>query len=162
GAGPAEVFFDDLTVGPVTGDLPPLPAPSALPEPSDEGDPDGDRPEIARAPEGIRMDRNHLSKNGYPWFPTIIHAPGADPAQLRRHGFDVVAANIEDKKTANEAVKMGFLLMPRVGLSDEDGPKETAQVLEQIGRYPAKDSVAFWNLGEGLGLSPDFEERTKE
>ncbi len=122
GPGPTEVYLDSLRVEPVSpaeaeafaksvrardrGELPPLPTagPAAA----------GEEPETKAGPP-IAMHRNLLTRQGRPWLPTIIRAPGSDPVKLRRAGFDVVAIPAEAEPGAIKATAAtGLALMPEI------------------------------------------------
>ena len=85
GEGETEVFLDELSVGPV---------PTALTRARAEPPKGPSVRTIADRPRGpnepleavqpglnskIRLDRNRLTKDGYPWFFTAVRAPDADP-----------------------------------------------------------------------------------
>ena len=55
----------------------------------------------------FRLERNLLEKRGsetgfVPWFPTAIDAPGANPVELRRAGFDVL---VDDGQTRSRTAQ---------------------------------------------------------
>lgn len=158
GPGDSEVFLDDLTVSPVPAAAltPPVPAPQP-PAP----DPSG--PVAEAAPPRLQFQRNRLSREGFPWFPTIVSAPGADLQTLRRYGSDVLATDLDDDpQTAREAVRLGFLLMPRLGRTADGQLRDPAEILAALRQYPDRAAVAFWDLGEGLGAAPDPRARKAE
>jgi hypothetical protein len=158
GPGAAEVFLDDLTVRPVPA--------AALPPPVAGGGPDAPDPAgppAAPTPPRIELRRNRLMRDGFPWIPTIISAPGADLETLRRYGFDVLATDLDDDpRTAREAARLGFLLMPRVERAKAGEPSDPETLLAAMRQYPLRDAVAFWDLGEGLGKALDPEARKAE
>ncbi|MGE5756864.1 MAG: hypothetical protein ACM35G_14305, partial [Planctomycetaceae bacterium] len=165
GEGESEVFLDELTVAPVA---PALVAAHALPR--------SDAPAAPKAAEGakdarpsaagsapVRLDRNRLRRNGYDWFATIIHAPGADVAALRSAGFDVLAEDVHaDADRIRDAIRRGFLLMPSLAGPPGGPAPELAEVIEAAASYPERGSVAFWDLGERLGHAPDLRVRQDE
>ncbi|AMV37657.1 hypothetical protein [Planctomyces sp. SH-PL62] len=174
GQGGAEVFLDNLSVGPVAPEIvaswtPPGAGPArpeALPElpaaaPAAVAE-DGARGKFDR----IRLDRNYLSRLGddqrvRPWFPTAVEAPGADVTELRRYGFDVlIDGHDADRDRLAEAVERGFLLMPR--LSRPKPGEGIEGQLKQVTDYPFKDSTAFWMLGEDLGRNRERKVRDEE
>lgn len=171
GAGASEVFLDDLSITPVRGDVleawskpesrngpGPRPAPGAV----------AGRQSTAKGanPPVVRLDRNRLRRLAevgkyHDWLPTAIDAPGADPAELRRYGFDVL---VDDRKSDPEwikaALEKGFLLMPRLtSLSSRTDP---AALLAEVNAYPHKQAVAFWQIGEGLGRKREIKARDEE
>jgi hypothetical protein len=155
--GDAEVFLDDLAISPVpasavaeAANLPIARAPEGGPA----------TPGEARPGAGIKMNNNRLSRDGYDWVPTIIRAPGADLSVLRKMGPDVLALDLnDDPEMAREAVRLGFRLMPMIDGRSGDGLREVPSILADVAAYPARDAVAFWNLGEDLGAPPDLEAR---
>ncbi len=94
-----------------------------------------------------------LQKDGKDWFPRIISAPGADFEQLRRAGPDVLAVDPDlDPETIAQAVKLGYLLMPRLDVESGADPQAPLAM-------PLRESVAFWNLGTDLGGHHDLAVR---
>lgn len=158
--GESEVFLDDLEISPVPRELL---AGNATTSP----------PAAARAGSGptrpgstvprIRLEANFLERlspagNYVPWFPTAIHAPGANITELRRAGFDVLAEDSTEPARLKSAVGRGFLLAPRLDLGDAD-PALAIQAIESI---PERDSVAFLRLGEGLGRRREIAPREQQ
>ncbi|WP_165070287.1 hypothetical protein [Paludisphaera rhizosphaerae] len=175
GQGGAEVFLDDMTVGPVSPATaaswkPPGAAPARAAvaaanvpasSPAAAADPES-RPKFDR----IRLDGDRLRRLGEDgrlrdWFPTAVDAPGADVTELRRYGFDVLADSFDaDKDRLQEAVERGFVLMPRLsrlGPDDEDDRR-----LAEVREFPFADSVAFWDLGRDLGRNRESKVREAE
>ena len=102
---------------------------------------------------GVALERNRLKRNGDDWFVTAIEAPGADVAELRKAGFDVLAESINaDPERFRAAVDAGFLLQPNL-VSVEGEPLEPSQALAAAAAFPFRDEVAFWGLGDQLGRS---------
>ncbi len=168
GSGASEVFLDDLSVAPVPGEL--LKA-WTTPE-ARQSQPDkpaaGSRPGAGKTVIDplVRLDRNRLRRRGedrklHDWLPTAIDAPGADVTELRRYGFDLL---VDDRKSDPEriktAIEKGFLLMPRLSaISSQTDPDK---LLAEVGKYPHKDFVAFWQIGEGLGRKREMKSRDEE
>lgn len=172
GPGDTEVFLDDLTVEPVPLDAEiapsPTPAPDAPEGPApdmaglDDGPPDHDGPATGQR---VELIRNRLKKDGQDWFFTSIEAPGADIDALRAAGFDVLEVRLDtDPEILRRAVAAGFMLMPRLEArpGDPDGPLDGSRALSAASSFPEKDAVAFWNLGESLGLDRDLATRKAE
>jgi hypothetical protein len=168
---PTEIFLDELSVAPVPPEAvavePPAPgeenpqektaaaAAGAAASPATVPVPDGGaRPVAPRPGSRIALERNRLKRNGYDWIVTAIEAPGADVAELRKAGFDILVDPINARpERFREAVGQGFLLQPRLSIDDQ--PMEPAQALEAAASFPFRDSVAFWDLGEALGRDDD-------
>ncbi|MDX2035771.1 MAG: hypothetical protein SFX72_03910 [Isosphaeraceae bacterium] len=169
GPGETTVYLDDLQIGPV---LPAVAAehrrmienadspeakPSEVPRPA----------EVAEAPRPtvespIRFDRNGLTRQGLPWVFTAVRAPGADPEQIRRAGFDVLAVSADsDAEELKAATATGLLLMPELDGASSRMLDPTAAV-ERAKSFPARDAVAFWSLGRRLGLPKDLPSRERE
>lgn len=164
GAGDTEVELDELTVGPLT------PRPETRPEPDPEtgrvtrpastagpSQPEPpERPSSSEEPSAssrVRVAGSILQKDGKDWFPRIISAPGADIEQLRRAGPDVLVVDpSHDRETLEQAVKLGYLLMPRLKADSSADPQAPLGV-------PLKESVAFWDLGSDLGGDHDLSAR---
>ena len=162
GAGDTEVFLDELVVGPV----PPEVAEAHADDPEE-----GDAPTVpataatASAARGLapaRLDRNRLKRRGedglyHDWLFTAIDAPGADLASLHDAAFDVLIDDINaDPKRFDDATRRGFLLMPRLSAATAADPDK---VFEAAARFPARESVFAWSLGDHLGLSADLKAR---
>ena len=112
----------------------------------------------------IRLDQNRLKLEGRPWFVTLISAPGADPAVLRKAAFRVLAIPAgAEPEVARRAAGAGMLLMPGLALRTPDGTRRAPEeVLADAARFPELPSVAFWDFGHGLGSRPDPEARAAE
>jgi hypothetical protein len=168
GEGETEVYLDELTVGPI----PPALAEKPRTEPARGSGPSvrtiADRPRGPNEPleavapglnTRIRLDRNRLTKDGYPWFFTAVRAPDADPASLRRVGCDVlVTPKDASEATIKAAIGSGMLLIPEL-----TGPKDRTladadRLLSEASVFPGKDAVAFWSLGENMarGIDPEI------
>ncbi|HEY2159599.1 MAG TPA: hypothetical protein VGH33_28505, partial [Isosphaeraceae bacterium] len=167
GPGPTEVYLDALRVEPVapkeaeafakavrardSGEMPPLPAATG-----------GDAPE-ARPGPAIAMHRNLLTRQGHPWLPTIIRAPWADPIKLRRAGFDVSAIPADAEPAAiKAAAATGLALMPEIDPGRDGSGLAPEKIRRLVEQFPARDSVAFWSLGRGLGATISLEARKRE
>ena len=168
GSGASEVFLDDLSVAPVPAELlKSWTAPEAR-KSSPEKPVAGSRPGAGKTVIDplLRLDRNLLRRLGedrkyHDWLPTAIDAPGADVTELRRYGFDLL---VDDRKSDPEriktAIEKGFLLMPR--LSPISSKTDPANCSTEVEKYPYKDSVAFWQIGEGLGRKRELKTREEE
>lgn len=185
GPGPTEVFLDDLRVEPVAaataqafarsirardaGELPPLPgararavsAPGDAPAPAEEPEPGAGPTPKSGSP--VAMVRNVLTRDGLPWLPTIVRAPGADPVKLRRAGFDVLAIPADAEAEAiKEAAATGLFLMPEVDAGKDGVGHDPNRIRQLVEQFPAARSVAFWSLGRGLGSTISLEARRRE
>ncbi|QDV34167.1 hypothetical protein [Tautonia plasticadhaerens] len=177
GAGETEVLVDSLRVEPVPSEL--LGTGVDLADGGGEGiDPGGAEavgPGPGRAGDGedgrifaqarVRYARNRLElldepqRAYFPWLPTIIDAPGADPQELRRFGFDVYAVRPgASAEEVGRAADSGMLLMPMLG-DPLLGAADSDRIRAAVASYPRRESVAFWHLGEELGGRDDPEAR---
>ncbi len=169
GPGPTEVYLDSLRVEPVSpaeaeafakavrardrGELPPLPTAGAAA---------GDEAETKAGPP-VAMHRNLLTRQGRPWLPTIIRASGSDPVKLRRAGFDVVAIPSDAEPGAiKAAAATGLALMPEIDPGRDGSSLAPEKIRRLVEQFPARDSVAFWSLGRGLGATISLEARKRE
>ncbi len=166
--GQSEVFLDDLEISPV---------PEAVLAAWSKSQSSGDARALGRggalAVKGpsqdqgrVRLERNLLEKRGsqqrfFPWFPTAIDAPGANPVELRRAGFDVLVDDGQmDPKRLKSMTDGGVLLMKRLtGATTSEGPH---RLLDQITAYPLRKSVAFWHIGDRLGRQREIKTREEE
>jgi hypothetical protein len=153
GPGETEVYLDDLTISPVPDSaIAPVTEPPAIhPGP-------GRAPAAQPRPAGVKLEGGRLTRDGQDWVPSILSAPGADPALTLPFGFDVAAVPMDDLDRARAAVAAGFLLMPVVG----EGVEEPRAIVEAMASYRFKESVAFWHLGGNLGASTDPAMRQAE
>ena len=161
GEGETEVYLDELTVGPVPAELrrlPRLEPPKGPHGPDDRRPPEGPNEPLEAVPPGlntrIKLDRNRLTKDGFPWFFTAVRAPDADPSRLRRVGCDVlVVPRDTDEATIRAAIASGMLLIPELtGPDDRSCPRPTGWS-PRATSFLGRDAVAFWSLGENLGRS---------
>ncbi len=171
GPGATEVFLDDLEISPVARDLLTGQAKTndagkgkAADAPLvDGGAAAGDH--RAHYPS-LRLERNFLERLApgpqyVPWFPTAIDAPGADVAKLRGAGCDILFDDVKaDPARLQEALKRGFMLMPRV--SNVASVENTQRLLDEIAAFPLRPAVAFWYLGDHLGHDRDRAVRETE
>jgi hypothetical protein len=164
GAGETEVFLDELGVAPVPAEAVAAHLRRALErdrEGAVEAPEDGSTPAQSRPAARATMARNRLKRNGYDWVPTAIEAPGADVAELRKAGFDVLVDDIHaDPDRFRTAVGLGFLLQPN--LSADGTPLEPSEALASVAAFPFRGAVACWGLGDQLGRSDDPEARKAE
>ncbi len=162
GPGEAQAYLDDLTIGPVPESLAQTRPATDAPTDSNPAPPvAGTEPSTPGNP--VRLDGGMLFRGREGWVPSILDAPGADLDTARRFGFDVLAVDLnDDPKWVQQAVQLGFLLMPRLAGARSGSTLDAEKALDAVATYPFRDSVAFWNLGEGLGASTDPEARQAE
>ncbi len=175
GQGQSDVFLDDLQVGPVSPEtLAAWEAGRSQTGPELAGVAGNSARKVARKGRGeddsslppIKFTRGVLEKlrgerEYAPWFPMAIDAPGANPLELRRRGFDVLVTDDRpDPKAVGPAVERGMLLLPRLsGATEDDGIE---RVLAAMAAYPFPGSVLLWSIGEHLGSQRDIAARMKE
>ena len=173
GEGETEVYLDELAVGPVATEAVAEHARMIRGGESPARGPGGptartiaDRLRTDREPlepnapganARIKVDRNRITRDGFPWFPTAIRSPGADPDLLRRIGCDVMvipAGTSEDVIKAARAA--GLFLIPELtgGVPEGKLPDADRTVAEAVA-FPWKDEVFAWSVGDRLGDSSD-------
>jgi hypothetical protein len=167
GEGETDVFLDELVVGPVPTSI--TANPRAEPSKGPKVRTIADRPRADNEPleavlpganARIKLDRNRLSKDGFPWFFTAIRAPDADPAKLRRIGFDVqVIPKGTDEAMVQAAMASGLLLIPELTGPDDRVMPEPDRLVASAKSFPGRDATAFWSLGQNLGRSIDLDTR---
>ena len=163
GEGETEVFLDELSVGPVPASVAanPRAGPSRGPSVRTIADrPRGPIEPLEPTPPGlnarIKLDRNRLIKDGFPWFFSAVRAPDADPARLRRVGCDaMVLPKDVGEATINAAIASGMLLIPELTGPENRGLPEADRLLSEASVFPGRDAVAFWSLGENMGRAID-------
>ena len=169
GPGENEVFLDDLQITPVADTLIAAhvkalagrPADNLPPLPAEEAARSG--PKAKPGAVSYKIERNGLTRQGYPWLFSAIRAPGADPAKLRRAGFDAVVMPIDaDDDEAKEAIANSLALIPEFVAGKEGEGLDANRVQQLIDKFPAKDSVAFWSLGRDLGSAVDPATRSRQ
>ena len=164
GEGETEVYLDELTVGPIPAGSTATPRPDRPSVRTIADRPRGPNEPLEAVQPGlnsrIRLDRNRLTKDGFPWFFTAVRAPGADPSRLRRVGCDaLVVPKDEGEATIKAAIASGLLLIPELTGPDDRTLPDADRLLAEAQAFPGKDAVAFWSLGENLGRSTDLEAR---
>ena len=93
--------------------------------------------------------------------------PDGDRSAGRRRGktagagCDILLDDIKaDPERIQDAVKRGFMLMPRVSsVATEDGSRH---LLDALAAFPRRPAVAFWYLGDRLGQSREIKAREAE
>ena len=183
GPGPTEVFLDELRVEPVpaataeafdrsarardSGELPPLPGPSGRtvsarddaansgprrqrrPAGRGSADPDGPEPPDPPGPPVAPNDR-----------PRPEPRPGEDPpVRLRCPGHPRRRPGRGHRRRLADWPRA---LMPEIDPGPDGAGLDPNRVRQIVGKFPAKDSVAFWSLGRGIGGSISLEARNRE
>lgn len=156
GPGDSEVFLDDLALTPAPDDdnKAEAAAPAAEEGPAGPG---------ANAPL-FELRRGRLARDGYPWFFRAVEAPGADPRRLRPAAFDIWSFPLDttDPRLVEPAREAGFLLMPRLAMTDGRGTIDAQALIHKIRDSPYKEQSVFWQIGEELGIDPSLEFRKHE
>jgi len=191
GEGVTDVFLDELSIGPVSAEAAEIHARMLKGEPiggqaGTLGRPPArtiaDRPRPATDPLGplppgaadrIKFDRNRLTKDGYPWFPTMIRGFDADPTLIRQLGSDIAVVPLDaNDDYLRTAIQSGLLLIPELGGDsdrtnfDADPAKarsiDPERIVAAASGFAHKEHVFAWsvasNLGEGLELAVRKEE----
>lgn len=154
GPGESEVVLDDLRVEPVPAEL-------ARPTTGDDPRFEPQEPRQAGAArQRFLLSGNFLTKDGEPWVPRAISAPGADIEALRRAGFDVFEVPATaDAEVFRAATGLGYWLMP-VLANRPDSPID--DVVAEVASFPHPEAVAFWSVGSDLGAIDDADRRRAE
>ena len=147
GPGQTDVWIDDVEIGPV---LEPV-APKTVGRPAGR---DGD-PAPARA-ASVRLEGSRLQVGGRRFFLRAIRHTDTPFKALRDAGFNTVwldettpAAKVE------EAVKLGFWIVPAIGLAENDPRFVSAETLAPtLSRFLHHNAVLCWELGDG-GLAKE-------
>ena len=184
GEGLTEVYLDDLLITPVPaamadahdrqlrgepagGVSPPLA--QTLPDDDLRIRPDSIHRNIPGAAERIKFDRNRFTKDGFPWFPTMIRGFDADPTLIRLLGSDVAVVPVDaNEEYLDVAIRSGLLLLPELnGTSDADPitglfrprPVDPDRLLVAASGFARKEHVFAWSLGNNLGEDLDLNGR---
>ncbi len=154
--GPNEttVYVDDLRIAPVDPSV--LATRIAQQTATTEDAAMQDPAEPKLGVQRVAIQGGQLRRDGLGWYFSLIDAPGADWDQLLRMGFDVLSIDSgETGDAVADATRMGFLLSPRIGqgrLVEDDAP---ANVIQRARKFPLLEAVAFWDVGQNLGLTID-------
>ncbi|MCS6976916.1 MAG: hypothetical protein NZM31_07920 [Gemmatales bacterium] len=150
GPGLVEVWIDELEIGPISGD-PPFSAGTSGDAPRTT--PSG-QPTSLPAPRHAVVELNHdrLMVNKKPFFLRGIRYSDTPLKVLRDAGFNTLFVDASTKaEVLEEAVEMGFWLVPDLAMTDNAGGSVTPATLSQgVQRFPCSDAVLFWLLGSGL------------
>lgn len=156
GSGETAIYIDDLRAWPVE--------PTILAQKSDEKEMPvaNEDAEIRQRGEPhlgnrrVALNAGQLRKDGNGWIFSLIDAPGAKKDTLLRAGFDLLSV---DASTPNESLletaQMGFMLAPRLGLGRLTADDEPEKVLARARGFGVPEAVAFWDLGQNLGVTID-------
>jgi hypothetical protein len=153
GPGLADVWVDDLEVGPVLDPRPPAAAPP--------------RPGVAparpasRRPAEVHLVGNKLSVRGERFFIRGIRHTGTPLSVLRQAGFNTVWLDESaPPRVIEDATRLGFLLVPTLSLPGADSApggvdaRLTSAAAEELGRKAARfldpDAVLCWDIGSNL------------
>ena len=169
GPGVTEVWIDDLELGPVV-DGPPVAATS---RPADV--PKGGTPEVPPTPElpatrpsraaVVEMNQDQLMVNSRRFFIRGIRYSDTPLKVLRDAGFNTLWFDYTAPPAQlDEAVKLGFWLVPTLPVGGDDQRVATTEGVGQVvNRFLEKDAVLFWYLGGGLSreLAPKVQHVAK-
>jgi hypothetical protein len=184
GTGEADIYLDDLSIRPVPdaviaaqigggdgggGEMaaqptavadgpPPVPGVSGVDAPSGPTPPANADAETT----GVRLEPGgRLTRDGRPWVPTILDAPGAELEVALPYGFDAVMVDADTPRDLlGPLAARGVALVPRLGLESDDA--DPADAMRRMIAFPLPGSVAFWHLGHGLGASNDLDARKEQ
>jgi hypothetical protein len=170
GPGRAEIFIDDLEIGPVTN---PAPAPAAAATSGGEPGPGAPgvltgRPvpgrTMQRRPAVIELDRDQLRVGGKSFFFRAIRHTDTPLDVLRAAGFNTIWLDDQTPpEVVQQAVEQGFWLVPALPVNEvPDGTTGNTYLTANtnFGRRLSRfldldaDAVLFWDLGGG-GLAAE-------
>jgi hypothetical protein len=150
GPGLTEVWIDDLEIGPVIETAPFKPAsrsPGAvkLLTPAEQA-------HASLRTAVIDLDQNHLMVNGKRFFFRGIRHSDTPLKTLRDAGFNTIwFDHTTPPATLDEAVNLGFWLVPMLPAADTDLQQMSAEhVQQEVARFLDRDAILFWDLGGGL------------
>ena len=153
GPGPTEVWIDDLEIGPVI--------PGTAPAPVDPGK-KGRTPGLPVSKNAVPLaitrsvdfNGTQLLLGGKPFFFHGIRFTDTDLQALRRAGFNSVFVDYKaDPKILREAVDLGFVVVPMLGVMAQDSRLATADgVRQEMIRFSDSDALLFWHLGGTLAF----------
>src|SRR5262245_11277991 len=151
GPGLTRVWVDDLEVGPIV-DLKKTPGPAAQPArtPGREG------PAIApvRHAAEVKVQGEKLVVGGRNFFLRGIRHTGTPLKTLREAGFNTVWFDEStEPETVEQAVNLGFWLVPMLAVDDSQGPgrgpagqlTSNQLVGRRMARFLAQDAVLAWD-----------------
>ncbi|HZU35537.1 MAG TPA: hypothetical protein VFA18_06510, partial [Gemmataceae bacterium] len=148
GPGDTELWIDDLEIGPV------LDAKPAQPTSMPAGAAAGTLvPQQRPAGTGASVKfQEALLVNGERFFVRGIRHSGTPLDVLRRTGFNTVWLDYRTPPDRiQEAVQDGFWIVPSLPVTADDSRLASASGIDEVvSRFPAGDSVLFWDLGGGL------------
>jgi hypothetical protein len=150
GPGLAEVWIDDLEIGPVV-ETPASPAPGHTTG-AVKLQPPVDPARAANRNALVEMDHDQLLVNRTRFFIRGIRHSDTPLKVLRDAGFNTVwFDHASSPALLEEAVNLGFWLVPALPTRDRDTHLVSADGLRQeISRFIERDAVLFWDIGGGL------------
>ncbi len=191
GEGVTEVYLDELSIGPVSAEAAEAHARMLRGEPiGGQAGAAGrspartiaDRPRAETEPleplppgavDRIKFDRSRLTKDGYPWFPTMIRGFDADPTLIRRLGSDIAVVPVDaNDDYLQTAIRSGLLLIPELGgdsdRTDFDADPAKARsidpdkIVAAASSFPRKEHVFAWSMASNLGEGRELAVRKEE
>lgn len=160
GPGTADIWIDDLDVGPIKPPESPDPkpgapaAPAKAPKPAEPGS--GPRGRVAE------MKLGQLHVDGKPFFFRAVRHTGTPLHVLRQAGFDALYVPAEvPQEVLDEANREGWLVIPSAPLAppptvtDPEAVKATREALLAYHRKFSGTDVLFWDLGGGRTAEQD-------
>ena len=151
GPGPAEVWIDDLEVGPVLPGTAPVDPGKKTPT---SGLPVSRGGAPPRPNQAADFNGTQLFVGGKPFFFHGIRYTDTDLPALRRAGFNTVFVDYKaDPKILKDAVDLGFVLVPMLDVMSQDSRLGTADgVRQEMNRFSESDALLFWHLGGTLAF----------
>jgi hypothetical protein len=159
GPGLTDVYVDDLEIGPLSEETTAPSGPAA--GPGGPSRPLPVTPAINRRAAEVRITGANLLVSGQRFFVRGIRHTGTPLKVLRDAGFNTVWLDESTPdKVIEDAVNLGFWLVPEVRVPDEmranDGRVEgtftsaSRELTRKVARFLPEEAVLCWDLGRGL------------
>jgi hypothetical protein len=145
GPGKTEVWIDDLEIGPVTEAEANGTSPGAAASTTSA-------PRTARRASVVEMNQDHLLVSQKRFFLRAIRHSDTPLSALRDAGFNTVWFDSSTpQKRLDEAVDLGFWIVPALPVARSDGKQVSGDALmKDVDKFLLNDAVLFWDLGGGL------------
>jgi hypothetical protein len=149
GPGQTEVWIDDLEIGPIVDNSGPF---STTSRPVTVPGTTAPAPHLLNRAGVVELNQNRLLVNGKPFFLRGIRHSDTPLKALRDAGFNAVWFDYATSPALlEEAVNLGFWVVPSLPVTAENSPLATPDALSQtLNRFLLGEAVLFWDLGGGL------------
>ena len=151
GPGLTDVWIDDLEMSPVVENAPQASTAAAPTGPARA--PGAERKErLMNRAVSVELNQDRLLVDGKPYLFRGIRYSDTPLQILRQAGFNTLWVDSQTPQARlDEALSLGFKLVPSLTVTSTDPRLTSGNNLERtVERFPASDSVLFWDLGNGL------------